>query len=201
MTVRLPTETQWEYACRAGSATHWWWGDAPAGGAGKCNAADKTGKARFRKWHIFEWEDGCVFTAPVGSYRPNAFGLYDMHGNVWEWCRDWYRPNYAQAGAPTAERSYADKSGPPRVVRGGSWLSSPGRCRSAARESCGPMGSFCDFIVGFRVAVDAAPAGAPGAARAPRDGTTSAEQCHSRLQSRCIAIGDLSFPAAFLLRR
>jgi formylglycine-generating enzyme required for sulfatase activity len=164
-TIRLPTEAQWEYACRAGSTTHWSWGDDPAGGKGKCNAADKTGKARFRRWRVFNWADGHVFTCPVGTYQPNAFGLYDMHGNVWEWCRDWYRRSYASAGQTDPKGRYADRSGPPRVVRGGSWMSTPGRCRSASRAACGPLGSPCDFIIGFRVAADAKPApNAPGAA-------------------------------------
>jgi len=159
-TVRLPTETQWEYACRAGTTTHWWWGDDPAAGQGTCNVADKTAKARFRGWRIFKWEDGHVFTAPVGSYRPNAFGLHDMHGNVWEWCRDGYRKSYTSAGKPATDGRYADRSGPPRVIRGGSWMSTPGRSRSASRTGCGPLGSYCDFIVGFRVAVPlAVPAG------------------------------------------
>ena len=155
-TVWLPTEAQWEYACRAGSTTHWSWGDDPAGGKGKCNVADKTAKARFRGWRIFPWADGYVFTAPVGTYQPNAFGLYDMHGNVWEWCRDWYRESYASAGRAGTKGRYDDGSGAPRVVRGGSWMSTPGRCRSASRAACEPLGSVCDFIVGFRVSVDAA---------------------------------------------
>ncbi|MGB2823714.1 MAG: SUMF1/EgtB/PvdO family nonheme iron enzyme, partial [Phycisphaerae bacterium] len=153
-TVRLPTEAQWEYACRAGSTTAWSWGDDPDAGKGHCNAADRTGKAKFRSWGIFKWEDGWVFTAPVGKYKPNAFGLHDMHGNVWEWCRDWYRKDYSTAGKLDTKGPY---SGALRVVRGGSWLSPPDRCRSAFRTASDPMGSYCDFIIGFRVVADTAP--------------------------------------------
>ena len=154
-TVRLPTEAQWEYACRAGTTTAWSWGDDSAKGKGRCNAADKTGRARFRSWRIFPWEDGYVFTSPVGTFKPNEYGLHDMHGNVWEWCRDWYRKSYATAGKVEAKGRYGDG---PRVVRGGSWLSPPERCRSAFRTACGPMGFYCDFIIGFRVVADVVPA-------------------------------------------
>ena len=148
--IRLPTETQWEYACRAGSTTAWSWGDKPADGKGHCNAADQTGKAGFRTWRAFSWKDGYVFTSPVGTFKANAFGLCDMHGNVWEWCRDAYRKDYSTDGAVKA----TVQAGVLRAVRGGSWLSPPSRCRSAFRAGSKPMGSYCDFILGFRVAAD-----------------------------------------------
>src|SRR5580693_9325410 len=96
---RLPTEAQWEYACRAGTQTAYPWGDNPDDGAGWANCADLTLKDKFpdtfpgdyastgvRKVVAFNWKDGFVFTSPVGSFKPNAWGLYDMIGNVWQWC-------------------------------------------------------------------------------------------------------------------
>jgi len=160
--VRLPTEAEWEYACRAGTKTAFWWSDDDAGGKGACNAADRTAKKRFKSWAIFDWDDGCVFTSPVGRYRPNAFGLHDMLGNVWEWCSGAY---VEQPGRRSVRSDpYADK-GNRRVVRGGSWMSPPNRCRSAFRGVCGLQGSYCDYIIGFRVAVDGEGPAAPRATR------------------------------------
>jgi sulfatase modifying factor 1 len=153
--VRLPTEAEWEYACRAGSKTAFWWSDDDAGGQGACNAADRTAKKRFKGWAVFDWEDGYVFTSPAGKYKPNAFGLHDMLGNVWEWCSDTY---VEKPGRRSARDAYA-KEGNRRVVRGGSWMSPPNRCRSAFRGACGLQGFYCDFIIGFRVAVDLDPPG------------------------------------------
>lgn len=152
--VRLPTEAEWEYCCRAGTETAYCWGDDPDQGKGWCNAADKTGKREFRSWRTFAWEDGYVLTAPVGTFRANGFGLHDMHGNVSEWCSDWYDKSYANAKNVDPK---GPDSGTLRVLRGGSWLSSPGRCRCAFRSGSTPLGSYCDFIVGFRVVVEITP--------------------------------------------
>ena len=154
--VRLPTETQWEYACRAGSTAAYCWGDDPKDGKGCCNAADETGRKKYRAWGAAPWDDGYVFTAPVGTFRANRFGLHDMHGNVWEWCSD----NVAQAdgGGAAYGGGKRERGGVHRVIRGGSWLSTPGRCRSAFRAVIPPVGEGCDNVVGFRVAADAVPA-------------------------------------------
>ena len=153
-TARLPTEAEWEYACRAGARSVFAWGDTLEGGKGRCNAADMTARKKFTRWGIFPWEDAHVFTAPVGSYAPNAFGLCDMHGNVWEWCADRYAASYADAGK-------VDPTGPAegqhRVLRGGSWMSNPPYIRSACRRKSDVRGGGCDNIAGIRVVVEAAP--------------------------------------------
>jgi formylglycine-generating enzyme required for sulfatase activity len=127
----LPTEAQWEYACRAGSTTRYYFDDDDS-------ILDK-----------YAWYSSNAGgrTHPVGAKRPNAWGLYDMHGNVWEWCQDWYAPGYA-ASWPTD-----DPPGPAvgsyRVFRGGSWSVGASRCRASCRNWDGP-GDRHDYQ-GFRL--------------------------------------------------
>ena len=138
--LSLPTEVEWEYAARAGMRTNYWWGDAWDATRGN---VDLTGE---RKW------DDAEGTTPVHCYRPNPWGLYDVHGNVWEWCADVWQP---RRDTPVAQ---PDESF--RVVRGGSWLSTPGGARSASR-----FGRHCGFAyrsLGFRFALRCPSVPGPG---------------------------------------
>ena len=151
-TVVLPTEAQWEYACRAGTKTAYPWGDNPDDGKSWANCSDQSLKKKIPNevgWAFFSWDDGYVFTSPVGSFKANAFGLYDMIGNALQWCQDRYG-DY-EKGAAT-DPTGADTGGP-RVLRGGSWLNNPWYCRSARRLRLNP--DYPDVINGFRVAVPA----------------------------------------------
>jgi formylglycine-generating enzyme required for sulfatase activity len=148
-TCRLPTEAEWEYACRAGTTTRYSSGDDPETLAKVGNVADATAKAKFPRWrYTIKANDGYVFTAPVGKFKPNAFGLYDMHGNAWQWCADWYGAEYYAKSA--ADDPTGPDTGVNRVLRGGSWDDRPYGARSAIRLRIGP-GSR-DFVAGFRVA-------------------------------------------------
>ena len=147
-TYRLPTEAEWEYACRGGTTGCYWVGDAPELLATAGNVADGTAKEKYPSWPTINAKDGFVFTAPVGRFLANEFGLFDMHGNVWEWCSDWYDPNYYAESPP------ADPPGPPqaasRVIPGRVLDHSPRYCRSAIRSKNAPDGRF--YFLGFRVA-------------------------------------------------
>jgi len=139
----LPTEAQWEYACRAGSKTAYFWGDSLNGDKANCNGdkANCYGDCSCGTTFEGEYLDK---TSPVKSYDPNPWGLYDMHGNVWEWCSDRY------VDYPTG--SVVDPTGATnasyRVIRGGSWCSSAELCRSDNRGYDVPADR--DNNLGFR---------------------------------------------------
>ena len=126
---RLPTEAEWEYAARAGSTTAYSFGDNPTPLAQYAWYDDNAGST----------------TRPIGQQQPNAWGLYDMHGNVWEWVQDWYAPYLA----PTAVDPQGPIGGAFRVIRGGSWFDIARDCRSASRDYAGP--SARDGTLGLRL--------------------------------------------------
>ncbi|MFM6324973.1 MAG: SUMF1/EgtB/PvdO family nonheme iron enzyme [Microcystis panniformis] len=138
---RLPSEAEWEYACRAGTTTPFYFGETITGELANYNAS-KTyageAKGEYRQQ-----------TTPVGQFPPNAFGLYDMHGNVWEWCADTWHNNYD--GAPTDGSVWIENDNDNRSpLRGGSWFFNPNNCRSAYRNNLSRRVSF-NYNYGFRV--------------------------------------------------
>ncbi len=150
--VELPSEAEWEYAARAESTTRYFTGDDPASLLGYANVADQTLKATGIKdkplWFCFGFSDGHAFTAPVGSFKANRWGLHDMTGNVWQWCADGRR-TYT-SNKCTDPRGPDDNSA--RVLRGGSWFTlGPRYYRSAFRLS--DAASLRQVGTGFRVAV------------------------------------------------
>jgi formylglycine-generating enzyme required for sulfatase activity len=146
-TVSLPTEAQWEYACRAGTKTRFGFGDKDEDLCKYGNYCDKS-NTNDLSWQDKDHNDGFDKTAPVGSLKANDWGLYDMHGNVWEWCSDWYADSYANAKNQDPQ---GPDSGTQRVLRGGCWNLYPRCCRSAIRLRLNPDYRF--FGNGFRVVV------------------------------------------------
>jgi sulfatase modifying factor 1 len=148
---RLLTEAEWEYAARAGTTTARYWGDASAGACGHANGADLTTRVQVpgaSGWEVADCNDLHAYTAPVGSYRANAFGLHDMLGNVWEWTQDCWNENYG--GAPADGSAWAAGDCFLRVVRGGSWEDAPLGLRAAYRV--GSPTIIRVYTRGFRVA-------------------------------------------------
>ena len=150
---RLPTEAEWEYACRGGTTTLWWTGNSREQTVEAGNVVDATATAKFPDWkYAVRSNDGYVFAAPVGKFAPNPFGLYDILGNVWEWCQDAYDPADYAHRVPAKGETLIDPTNAEskqRVVRGGSWLNDPRSARSSFRGRSDPD-TYGD-ITGFRV--------------------------------------------------
>ncbi len=139
---RLPSEAEWEYACRAGTTTPFHFGETLT-----------TDLANYNGNYTFAREEKGIDreeTTPVGRFPPNGFGLYDIHGNVWEWCEDHYHSDLSEV--PKDGSAWVDENAENdalRVFRGCSWLDYPGTCRSACRTAYNP--SYRNDFTGFRV--------------------------------------------------
>jgi formylglycine-generating enzyme required for sulfatase activity len=151
--VRLPGEAEWEYACRAGSAGRFSCGDDDERLAEFANIADATWKEKLGgpNANSIKASDGHAFAAPVGQFKPNRFGVYDMHGNVWEWCDDYFGKYSALPKERNALQTKNQGETRP-VLRGGAWYLGPGSCRSAHRYVVG-AGPSRYGAAGFRVVV------------------------------------------------
>ena len=133
-TYRLPTAAEWEYACRAGGHKRYQHGDDPAGLVRSGNTFDARAATHWPAWSdkATAGDDGHAFTAPVGAYPANAFGLHDMHGNVWEWVSDWYGEDWYARSPQDDPTGPAD--GNVKVRRGGSWHTWPLYARCSFRN-------------------------------------------------------------------
>ncbi len=147
---RLPSESEWEYAARAGTRSRYFWGDDTSLACSHANGHDETS----RQFNVFNWEplpcsDGYSLTSPVGSLEANGFSLFDMAGNLWEWVEDHHHGTYE--GAPVDGSAWLSPSHVARVLRGGSWENEPRDLRSASRIWSRPASRLNSN--GFRVAM------------------------------------------------
>jgi sulfatase modifying factor 1 len=163
---RLPTEAEWELACRAGSSRRFVTGDAVPDLQSTANLCDRALEEQWdvstiRKYGLdpariqfLPWDDGHAFTAPVGSHAPNALGLYDMLGNAGEFCSDGYDPEY-YASSPDEDPTGPTKETKGHVVRGGTFLNDAHLVRVSSRVECSD--EYRNYVIGFRVVVEKPP--------------------------------------------
>jgi formylglycine-generating enzyme required for sulfatase activity len=150
---RLPSSAEFEYANRAGSDAPWFWGTASTEACDWANVADNDLKPHYPKQQVHNCRDDYLHTAPVGRFRPNAFGLHDIVGNVFEWTLDCWHASFD--GAPTDGSAWLEAGGGDcayRTPRGGSWVSGPNWTRAAA-QSKDPV-DYRSFLLGFRLVSD-----------------------------------------------
>ncbi|HOH49507.1 MAG TPA: formylglycine-generating enzyme family protein, partial [Candidatus Hydrogenedentes bacterium] len=141
-TLRLPSEAEWEYACRGGTQTRFYFGDS----LGVGDSCEDDGERSQYMWYCGNNAD--YGSKPVGGKMPNGFGLHDMSGNVYEWCEDWWHSDYT--GAPADGSAWVSPTASYRVLRGGNWGYNARSCRSANRHCYYP--SYRYSSMGFRLA-------------------------------------------------
>ena len=148
---RLPSESEWEYAARAGTEAPRPWSKNTEWACNSANIADLAASQRYPGWKVHSCNDGYVYTAPVGSFDPNAFGLYDMLGNVFEWVQDCWHADYR--GSPSDGSAWVSSDCTQRDLRGGSWFTSPQYVSVAARNRFDA--GYRSNTIGFRLVRDA----------------------------------------------
>jgi formylglycine-generating enzyme required for sulfatase activity len=190
---RLPTEAEWEYACRAGTSTRYQRGDDPTTLLITANTFDADSQFHWPQWtrYALPGSDGYAFTAPVGTFAANGFGLYDMHGNAWEWVADWYAAD-AYAKSPR-EDPQGPIDGDRRVRRGGSWHTWPLYARCAYRNWNSPRTRYT--LVGDAPGFGRGAGPAPGAAAMRVAMAAMGAASHRSSPRRARAMGTLRITA------
>jgi formylglycine-generating enzyme required for sulfatase activity len=144
---RLPSDSEWEYAARAGSTEPRPWSTHVEAACTAANVADRTAAQQYPGWKVHPCSDGYVYSSPVGSFQPNEFGLYDMLGNVFEWVEDCWHPDYR--GAPADGSAWLSGDCTQRGLRGGSWFTAPSLVGTSARNRF--EATYRSNSIGFRL--------------------------------------------------